>query len=195
VKDLNLRRQRPRNYGSPPIGRSGNPPRSNKYCGNYRIVPEGKGYLRRVRAQTALLCSEGALTMAADYAVSTLPPRSTAWSLITRLIRRSARSRPALISKNAGFKESALEGDKVLIGSGREKSARRLPLDVVKDKMIRRGVSLKHLRCGRTARLSGKIYEIAAPLKEGISTENAKKIAKKIRDEGPKIREDSNPRR
>ena len=34
--------------------------------------------------------------------------------------------------------------------------------------------------------LSGKIYKISCPLKEGISTENAKKIAKFLRDEGPK---------
>ena len=37
-----------------------------------------------------------------------------------------------------------------------------------------------------TPQLSGKIYKIAAPLKEGISTENAKKVAKFLRDEGPK---------
>jgi uncharacterized protein YajQ (UPF0234 family) len=34
--------------------------------------------------------------------------------------------------------------------------------------------------------LSGKIYKITCTLKEGISTENAKKLAKIIRDEGPK---------
>jgi uncharacterized protein YajQ (UPF0234 family) len=51
--------------------------------------------------------------------------------------------------------------------------------------MIKRGVSLKHLDAG-APQLSGKIYKIAAPLKEGISTENAKKIAKLVRDEGPK---------
>ena len=34
--------------------------------------------------------------------------------------------------------------------------------------------------------LSGKVYKINCSLKEGISTENAKKIAKLLRDEGPK---------
>ena len=34
--------------------------------------------------------------------------------------------------------------------------------------------------------LSGKIYRINCAFKEGISTENAKKIAKFLRDEGPK---------
>jgi uncharacterized protein YajQ (UPF0234 family) len=33
---------------------------------------------------------------------------------------------------------------------------------------------------------SGKLTKINVPLKEGISTENAKKVAKLIKDEGPK---------
>ncbi len=55
----------------------------------------------------------------------------------------------------------------------------------MKDKLVKRGVSLKHLDPSEP-QLSGKIYKIAAPLKEGISTENAKKIAKFLKDEGPK---------
>ena len=37
-----------------------------------------------------------------------------------------------------------------------------------------------------TPKLSGKEYRLEAKLKEGISSENAKKISKIIRDEGPK---------
>jgi cyclic-di-GMP-binding protein len=85
--------------------------------------------------------------------------------------------------KNTGSKIE-LEGEKILIEADTEERA-KAALDVVKDKMIKRGVSLKHLDAGEP-QLSGKIYKIAAPLKEGITTENAKKIAKKIRDEGPK---------
>ena len=57
--------------------------------------------------------------------------------------------------------------------------------DVLKDKLIKRNVSLKHLDASEPA-LSGKTYRISCDFKEGISTENAKKIAKMIRDEGPK---------
>ena len=85
--------------------------------------------------------------------------------------------------KNTGTKIEK-SGDKFLIEADTEERAKAV-LDVVKDKMIKRGVSLKHLDPG-APQLSGKIYKIACPLKEGISTENAKKIAKKIRDEGPK---------
>jgi cyclic-di-GMP-binding protein len=57
-------------------------------------------------------------------------------------------------------------------------------LDVLKDKLVKRGVSLKVLDAGEP-KLSGKEYKLTADLKEGITQENAKKIAKIIRDEGP----------
>ena len=58
-------------------------------------------------------------------------------------------------------------------------------VDVFKDKLIRRGVSLKVLDAGEP-KLSGKEYRLGIELKQGISQENAKKLAKIIRDEGPK---------
>jgi cyclic-di-GMP-binding protein len=58
-------------------------------------------------------------------------------------------------------------------------------LDVFKDKLVRRGVSLKVLDAGEP-RVSGKEVRITATLSEGISTEQAKKVAKLIRDDGPK---------
>ena len=58
-------------------------------------------------------------------------------------------------------------------------------LDVFKDKLVKRGVSLKALDAGEP-QLSGKEYRISARLEQGISQDNAKKVAKIIRDEGPK---------
>jgi cyclic-di-GMP-binding protein len=58
-------------------------------------------------------------------------------------------------------------------------------LDVFKDKLVKRGVSLKILDPG-DPRLSGKEYRMAVALKEGISQDDAKKLSKIIRDEGPK---------
>ena len=58
-------------------------------------------------------------------------------------------------------------------------------LDVFKDKLVRRQVSLKVLDAGEP-KLSGKEYRLSVSLKEGISQDDAKKIAKIIRDEGPK---------
>ncbi|HZP51549.1 YajQ family cyclic di-GMP-binding protein [Actinocrinis sp.] len=58
-------------------------------------------------------------------------------------------------------------------------------LDVFKDKLVKRGVSLKALDAGEP-QLSGKVFKISAAVTEGISQENAKKVSKLIRDEGPK---------
>jgi uncharacterized protein YajQ (UPF0234 family) len=58
-------------------------------------------------------------------------------------------------------------------------------LDVFKDKLVKRKVSLKHLDAG-DPEASGKEYKISGALSQGISQEHAKKIGKIIRDEGPK---------
>ncbi len=58
-------------------------------------------------------------------------------------------------------------------------------LDVFKEKLVRRSVSLKVLDAGEP-RPSGKEYRLAVGLKEGISQDDARKISKIIRDEGPK---------
>ncbi len=58
-------------------------------------------------------------------------------------------------------------------------------LDVFKEKLVRRGVSLKTLDAGEP-RASGKEYRLAVALKEGISADDARRISKLIRDEGPK---------
>ena len=58
-------------------------------------------------------------------------------------------------------------------------------LDVFKDKLVKRGVSLKVLDTS-DPKLSGKEYRLAISLKEGITQDDAKKIAKIVRDEGPK---------
>jgi hypothetical protein len=58
-------------------------------------------------------------------------------------------------------------------------------LDVVQSKLVKRGISLKSLETSDPV-LSGKVYKITGSLKDGISSENAKKISALIRTEGPK---------
>jgi uncharacterized protein YajQ (UPF0234 family) len=58
-------------------------------------------------------------------------------------------------------------------------------LDVFKEKLVKRSVSLKILDAG-DPKPSGKEYRLGVGLKEGISQDDAKKIAKIIRDEGAK---------
>ncbi|MCB0927214.1 MAG: YajQ family cyclic di-GMP-binding protein [Mycobacterium sp.] len=58
-------------------------------------------------------------------------------------------------------------------------------VDVFKEKLIRRDISMKAFDAGEPA-ASGKAYKVTGTLKQGIDTENAKKINKLIRDDGPK---------
>jgi len=58
-------------------------------------------------------------------------------------------------------------------------------LDVFRDKLVKRNISLKVLDAGEP-RVSGKEYRISVALRQGIDQEHAKKIGKTIRDEGPK---------
>jgi hypothetical protein len=58
-------------------------------------------------------------------------------------------------------------------------------LDVFKDKLVKRGISLKALEADEPA-VSGKVYKLTGTIVQGISSEKAKQIAKTIRDDGPK---------
>ncbi|MGL4173981.1 MAG: YajQ family cyclic di-GMP-binding protein [Actinomycetota bacterium] len=78
----------------------------------------------------------------------------------------------------------AWSGESILIKANSEERAKAV-LDVLETKLVKRGVSLKALDAG-DPKPSGKEYRIEADLKEGLSQENAKKISKLIRDEGPK---------
>ncbi|MFJ4850993.1 MULTISPECIES: YajQ family cyclic di-GMP-binding protein [unclassified Streptomyces] len=75
-------------------------------------------------------------------------------------------------------------GDKIAMQANSEERVKAI-LDVFETKLVKRGISLKALDAGEP-QLSGKEYKIFASIEEGISQDNAKKVAKIIRDEGPK---------
>lgn len=80
--------------------------------------------------------------------------------------------------------EIAWSGEGVLIKANSEERAKAV-LDVFQSKLIKRGISLKSLESSEP-QPSGKEYRINCSLKNGIDSDNAKKIAKIIREEGPK---------
>ncbi|MBM6399832.1 YajQ family cyclic di-GMP-binding protein [Phycicoccus sonneratiae] len=87
--------------------------------------------------------------------------------------------------KNVGARVE-LAGEVIRMEANSEERCKAV-LDVVQTWLVKRGVSLKHLDVPEAGpRLSGKEYKLDCPLKEGISSENAKKITKLIRDEGPR---------
>jgi uncharacterized protein YajQ (UPF0234 family) len=58
-------------------------------------------------------------------------------------------------------------------------------LEVFKEKLIKRNISLKSLEEGEP-RSSGKIYKLDCKIQQGINQEKAKAISKAIRDGAPK---------
>ena len=79
----------------------------------------------------------------------------------------------------------AWKGDEVIeIVSSTEERA-KAAVDVFKEKLVRRDISMKAFDAGEP-QASGKTYKVSGTLKQGISSENAKKVTKLIRDDGPK---------
>ena len=92
------------------------------------------------------------------------------------------------ISQRFDFKNTGAHigwsGERVEMRAVSEERVKAI-LDVFQGKLVKRGISLKALDAGEP-QLSGKEYKIFASIQEGISQENAKKVSKIIRDEGPK---------
>lgn len=80
--------------------------------------------------------------------------------------------------------EIDFSGEKILIKANSEERAKAV-LDVFQSKLAKRGISLKSLDSGERF-ASGKEYRIESTIKEGIAQDDAKKITKIVRDEGPK---------
>ena len=77
------------------------------------------------------------------------------------------------------------KGDEAIeIVSSTEERA-KAAVEVFKEKLVRRDISMKAFDAG-DPQPSGKTYKVSGTLKQGISSEDAKKITKLIRDGGPK---------
>ena len=93
------------------------------------------------------------------------------------------------ISQRFDFKGTGAEikwaGDQAIEITANAEDRAGAVLDVFKEKLIKRQQSLKILDASEP-RQSGRESKITVNLKEGISSEDAKKVSKLIRDEGPK---------
>ena len=74
--------------------------------------------------------------------------------------------------------------EKIVITANSEERAKAV-LDVFEMKLVKRGISLKALDAGEP-KASGKEFRLECEIKQGLTSENAKKVAKIIREEGPK---------
>jgi len=86
--------------------------------------------------------------------------------------------------RNTGAGITAGAENAVTIVADTEERA-RAALDVFKEKLIKRGISLKSLDAGEP-KASGRTYRVDAKIIQGIDSDKAKAISKKIRDEAPR---------
>ena len=79
----------------------------------------------------------------------------------------------------------AWAGDEAVTLSADTEERVTAALDVFKEKLVKRGISMKALDADEP-QASGKSYKLSARIQQGIASDKAKQIAKTIRDEGPK---------
>ena len=93
------------------------------------------------------------------------------------------------VSQRFDFKGTGAEikwaGEKAIEIAANADDRASAVLEVFKEKLIKREQSLKILDASEP-RQSGQQSKISIALKEGITSEDAKKVGKLIRDEGPK---------
>ena len=98
---------------------------------------------------------------------------------------RPPRSSPPGSTSAALTPRSRWKGEEAIELTSSTEERVKAAVDVFKEKLIRRDISLKAFDADEP-QASGKTYKVTGTLKQGISSENAKKITKLIRDEGPK---------
>ncbi len=76
-------------------------------------------------------------------------------------------------------------GEKVEIRSNADERAKAV-LDVFKEKLVKRGISLKALEHGDPKPAGGNTVRLEVGIQQGIADEKARAIVKKIKADGPK---------
>jgi cyclic-di-GMP-binding protein len=151
---------------------SGGPKRDNRHHHNDPPSP-------RFAGETPHLTPKGADMADASFDVVSKVDKQEVSNALTQSQKE--------ISQRYDFKNvgASIEwsGENILMKANSEERVLAV-LDVFQTKLVKRNVSLKALDLGeKEPQLSGKEYRLEASLKDGITQEDAKKIAKMIRDE------------
>ena len=120
-------------------------------------------------------------------------PAESSFDIVSRIVRQEVDNALNQAAKEIGTRfdfrgvgaSIAWSGDHAIDIRANSEERAKAVLDVFKEKLVKRGVSLKALDPG-DPKPSGKEYRLGVGLKEGISSDDARKISKLIRDEGPK---------
>ena len=120
-------------------------------------------------------------------------PAESSFDIVSRIDRQEVDNALNQAAKEIGTRfdfrgvgaSIAWSGDHAIDIRANSEERAKAVLDVFKEKLVKRGVSLRALDPG-DPKPSGKEYRLGVGLKEGISSDDARKISKLIRDEGPK---------
>jgi cyclic-di-GMP-binding protein len=144
---------------------------------------------------TDTICLPSPARMPAPLRTSNLDPvaSESSFDIVSKINRQEVDNALNQAAKEIGTRfdfrgvgaSIAWSGDQAVEIKANSEERASAVLDVFKEKLVKRAVSLKVLDPGEP-RLSGKEYRLAVPLKEGISQDDSRKISKIIRDEGPK---------
>jgi len=123
----------------------------------------------------------------------TCPMADSSFDVVSKLDRQEVDNALNQAAKELGTRfdfrgtdtKIAWKGDEAIELTSTTEERVKAAVDVFKEKLIRRDISLKAFDAGEP-QASGKTYKVTGTLKEGITSEVAKKITKLIRDEGPK---------
>src|SRR6478735_8016725 len=180
VKDSNLRRNTPADLQSAPIGRSGNLPSPTPAFGGWSAGRNNSKAGPEVRIRQRPTRRAPHMADSSFDIVSKLDRQE-----VDNALGQAARE----IATRFDFKGTGAtiewQGEHAIEISASADDRASAVLDVFKDKLVKRQQSLKILDASEP-RQSGQQSKISIALKEGISSEDAKKISKLIRDEGPK---------
>jgi hypothetical protein len=104
---------------------------------------------------------------------------------VDNALRQAARELGTRFDFRGTGAEISWAGDEAVSLQAETEDRVKAALDVFKEKLVKREISLKALEAGEP-RSSGKVYKIDCKILQGINQEKAKTISKKIRDEGPR---------
>ncbi|SDN75847.1 YajQ family cyclic di-GMP-binding protein [Lentzea jiangxiensis] len=79
----------------------------------------------------------------------------------------------------------AWAGEEAITFTSETEERCKAAIDVFQEKLVKRNISMKAFEVGEPA-VTGKVFKVTGNLVQGITSEKAKEIAKKIREEAPK---------